>query len=77
MSENQYLDLMRNIINTGIKKPSRTGIPTYSIFVNTMRFPLTETIHDETKLILPLLTTKKIAYRLIVEELLWFISGRC
>ena len=66
MSETQYLDLMRNIIENGVKKPNRTGVPTYSIFGNTMRFQLSE----GTKLILPLITTKRVAYRLIVEELL-------
>jgi len=71
MFETQYLDLMRNIIENGVKKPNRTGVPTYSIFGNTMRFQLSE----GTKLILPLITTKRVAHRLIVEELLWFMSG--
>lgn len=69
--ESQYTDLLHKIIKTGVKKPNRTNTPTYSIFGNTMTFSLS----SENGLIVPLLTTKKMNYRLIVEELLWFLSG--
>ena len=66
--EQQYLDLMRKIITTGEKKSNRTGTDTISVFGNTMSFNLSDGV-------LPLLTTKRMFYRAIVEELLWFLNG--
>jgi thymidylate synthase len=71
--ELQYLNLMADIISWGVIKPSRTGINTRSFFGNMMRFRLQD---DSGALVVPLLTTKRMAYRLIVEELLWFIRGQ-
>ncbi len=66
--EYQYLDLVREIISTGVVKADRTGTGTKSVFGRTMRF----TLRDGT---LPLLTTKKTFFRGVAVELLWFISG--
>lgn len=67
----QYLDIARTILETGIRKPNRTGIDTLSCFGLSFRHELSEGF--------PLLTTKKMDGKLwhsIVEELLWFISGQ-
>ncbi|MCZ6887738.1 MAG: thymidylate synthase [Gammaproteobacteria bacterium] len=63
----QYLDLMRRVRNTGVYRDDRTGTGTYSTFGHQMRFDLSEGF--------PLVTTKKVAMRLIVHELLWFLQG--
>ena len=66
--EYQYLDLIRKIINHGIRKDDRTGTGTLSIFGASMRFSLRQNAF-------PLLTTKRVFWRGVVEELLWFIRG--
>lgn len=66
--ELQYLELIRKIIQKGNKKGDRTGTGTLSLFGAQMRFSL----RDGT---FPLLTTKKVFYRGIAEELFWFIRG--
>lgn len=66
--EYQYLELVRNILNKGVYRDDRTGIGTLSLFGNTMRFSLKNNV-------IPLITTKKVFWRGIVEELLWFIRG--
>lgn len=66
--ENQYLNLLKNVLENGSKKEDRTGVGTISIFGSQMRFSL----KDNT---LPLLTTKKMFMKGIVEELLFFIRG--
>ena len=63
----QYLDLCRHILEVGEKREDRTGTGTISTFGYQMRFNLQEGF--------PLLTTKKVFYRGIFEELLWFLSG--
>ncbi|MBR3227087.1 MAG: thymidylate synthase [Erysipelotrichaceae bacterium] len=63
----QYLDLCRHILENGAKREDRTGTGTISCFGYQMRFNLEEGF--------PLLTTKKVFYRGIFEELLWFLSG--
>ncbi len=62
-----YLDLVDHVLKNGISKTDRTGIGTYSIFGWQMRFDL------EKKL--PVVTTKKIHIKSILEELLWFLAG--
>jgi len=66
--EMQYLDLCKEILESGAKRGDRTGTGTLSKFGAQMRFSL----RDGT---LPLLTTKRTFWRGVAEELLWFISG--
>lgn len=66
-SENEYLNLCNYILKNGTRKEDRTGTGTVSIFGYQMKFDLQEGF--------PLLTTKKITFRLIASELLWFIKG--
>lgn len=66
--EYQYLDHIKLIIEKGNKKSDRTGVGTLSIFGAQMRYSL----RDNT---FPLLTTKNVFWRAVVEELLWFIRG--
>lgn len=62
-----YLKLVEDVLNHGLDKKDRTGTGTRSLFGYQMRFPLSEGF--------PLVTTKKIYYKAIVHELLWFIKG--
>ncbi len=66
--ENNYLKLMKNILKNGIEKGDRTGTGTRSLFAQSLKYD----IRDGR---LPLLTTKLVPFRLIVEELLWFLKG--
>ncbi|KAL9871877.1 thymidylate synthase-like [Glossina fuscipes] len=65
--EQQYLNLVQKILTTGVERTDRTGVGTLSIFGAQMRFNLRASF--------PLLTTKKVFWRAVCEELLWFISG--
>lgn len=66
-NEQQYLDLLRYVLEHGHQKSDRTGTGTISTFGYQMRFDLQESF--------PLLTTKKIPFGLIKSELLWFLHG--
>lgn len=66
--ELQYLDLCKKILETGVKRTDRTMIGTSSVFGASMRFDLRNNT-------IPLLTTKRVFWKGVVEELLWFISG--
>ena len=63
----QYLELLSHIMETGVQKGDRTGTGTKSVFGYQMRFDLSEGF--------PLLTTKRVPFRLVLSELLWFVAG--
>lgn len=63
----EYLNLAKRILDEGVVKDDRTGTGTISLFGPQMEFDLGQGF--------PLLTTKKLPFRIIAEELLWFIKG--
>ncbi|WP_298698647.1 thymidylate synthase, partial [uncultured Brevundimonas sp.] len=63
----QYLNLLRDILNNGVRRDDRTGTGTLGVFGRQMRFDLGKGF--------PLLTTKKLHTRSIIVELLWFLRG--
>ena len=65
--EHDYLKLLHDILNNGVEKQDRTGTGTISVFGRQVR-------HDMS-LGFPLLTTKKMPFKTIVTELLWFLRG--
>ena len=65
--DKQYLDLLQDILDKGVKKEDRTGTGTISVFGRQIRHKMSEGF--------PLLTTKKIAWKTMVTELLWFLRG--
>lgn len=65
--EQGYLELLRDILETGTNKSDRTGTGTRSVFGRQIRFDLSQGF--------PLLTTKKVFLRGVIIELLWFLKG--
>jgi thymidylate synthase len=65
--EYAYLDALQNVLNNGEDREDRTGVGTKSIFGLQMKFDLSKGF--------PAVTTKKLAWRSVVSELLWFIEG--
>jgi thymidylate synthase len=65
--DKQYQQLLQDIIDFGVEKKDRTGTGTKSIFGYTIRHNMSEGF--------PLLTTKKMAWKTMVTELLWFLRG--
>ena len=65
--DKQYLDLLQDILDKGVKKEDRTGTGTISVFGRQIRHKMSEGF--------PLLTTKKMAWKTMVTELLWFLRG--
>jgi len=66
--EDQYLDLVRRVWETGDVRVDRTGVGTRSLFGETMRFDLSGDA-------IPLLTTKRVFWKTAAREMLWFLSG--
>ena len=65
--DKQYQDLLQDILDNGITKKDRTGTGTISVFGRQIRHKMSEGF--------PLLTTKKMAFKTMVTELLWFLRG--
>jgi thymidylate synthase len=67
MPDTQYEDLLRHVLETGARKADRTGTGTRSIFGHQLRYRLADGF--------PLITTKKVHFRSVAYELLWFLRG--
>jgi len=66
--EYQYLDIIRECIDRGVSRGDRTGTGTVSVFGRSMRYNLRDDVF-------PLFTTKRVFWRGVAEELLWFVKG--
>ena len=63
----QYLDLLQDILDNGVQKGDRTGTGTLSVFGRQYRHDLSQGF--------PLLTTKRLHFKSIANELIWFLNG--
>src|ERR1700681_235240 len=67
LSVRQYLDILRRALEEGDDRADRTGVGTRAVFGEIMRFDLSRGF--------PAVTTKRLAFRSVVAELLWFLAG--
>lgn len=67
--EENYLNLFRKVLSTGARRVDRTGTGTISTFGERLEFSLQDGV-------IPVLTTKKVPFKTVAKELLWFISGK-
>ena len=67
VGERSYLNLLSDILENGVDKDDRTGVGTRSVFGRQLRFNMNDGF--------PALTTKKLAWKAVVSELLWFLEG--
>ena len=65
--DKQYTDLLQDILDNGVTKSDRTGTGTLSVFGRQIRHKMSDGF--------PILTTKKMAWKLVITELLWFLRG--
>ena len=63
----QYLDLLKDILENGSEREDRTGVGTISVFGRQLRFKMSDGF--------PAVTTKSLAWKALVSELLWFLEG--
>jgi thymidylate synthase len=63
----QYLDILRKALDSGVDRDDRTGTGTRAIFGEVMRFRMSDGF--------PAVTTKRLAFRSVLAELLWFLAG--
>lgn len=63
----QYLDLLKDILDNGDERSDRTGVGTRAVFGRTMRFKMSDGF--------PAVTTKRLSFRWVVGELLWMLAG--
>ena len=66
-NEQKYLNLGKLILDSGLPRTDRTGVGTIGIFGHQMRFDISKSV--------PILTTKKVPWKMCIEELLWFLRG--
>ena len=66
--EQQYLDLMSQVLRSGDPRVDRTGVGTLSVFGALMRFDMSDGS-------MPVLTTKRVYWKLAIKEMLWFLTG--
>lgn len=67
-AEQDYLDLMARVIETGDRRLDRTGVGTLSLFGTVLRFDLSDGLA-------PVLTTKRVYWKTAIKEMLWFLKG--
>jgi thymidylate synthase len=67
VGESPYLELLRDILVAGARRPDRTGTGTIGVFGRQLRFDISKSV--------PVVTTKQMAWKTCLRELLWFLSG--
>jgi len=65
--DKQYKELIQDIIENGVERTDRTGVGTLSVFGRSLRYDIRKYF--------PLISSKKVYFKGVVEELLWMISG--